>query len=222
MIISYEHEFIYLRTRKTGSTSLEIALSSICGPNDVITSVCERDERLRVELGGKSPQNTQTRNGVAPYNHMTAAEAKVFAGEEVWERFVKFTVERDPLEKVVSLYFHRYKSEPRPTLDSFIDSGEALDAWNLPIYAIAERIEVDIIGNYRYLPQFITDIERAGIVPCLPVLGAAKSQFRIDQRPAADILSPDQKSRVLEGFRGEPDFGDEVCIRFNKGVPVAY
>ncbi len=44
MILSHEHRFIYIKTYKTGSTSIEAALSAVCGPDDVIT---EASERLR-------------------------------------------------------------------------------------------------------------------------------------------------------------------------------
>ncbi len=37
VIVSHEHGFIFMKTRKTAGTSVEIALSRICGPDDVIT-----------------------------------------------------------------------------------------------------------------------------------------------------------------------------------------
>ena len=41
-IISHRHRFIFVRTHKTASTSVEIALSRICGPEDVITPFPDR------------------------------------------------------------------------------------------------------------------------------------------------------------------------------------
>ena len=32
MILSHEHKFIFLRTKKTAGTSIELALSELCGP----------------------------------------------------------------------------------------------------------------------------------------------------------------------------------------------
>ena len=57
MIVSHEHRFIFIKTRKTAGTSIEISLSKYCGPNDIITPIAEVDEKIRESLGHKGPQN---------------------------------------------------------------------------------------------------------------------------------------------------------------------
>ena len=47
MILSHEHKFIYIKTYKTGPTSIEAALSSVCGPKDVITQASEELRGVR-------------------------------------------------------------------------------------------------------------------------------------------------------------------------------
>ena len=42
MILSHTHKFIYIKTYKTASTSIEAALSAVCGPDDVITPASEQ------------------------------------------------------------------------------------------------------------------------------------------------------------------------------------
>ena len=57
MIISHKHKFIFLKTVKTAGTSIEIALSKYCGPDDIITPASPEDEITRSELGYPGPQN---------------------------------------------------------------------------------------------------------------------------------------------------------------------
>jgi hypothetical protein len=47
MIVSHEHKFIFLKTKKTAGTSIELALNALCGPDDVITPLTTIDEALR-------------------------------------------------------------------------------------------------------------------------------------------------------------------------------
>jgi hypothetical protein len=37
MIISHKHKFIFIKPQKSAGTSVELLLSRICGPDDVIT-----------------------------------------------------------------------------------------------------------------------------------------------------------------------------------------
>lgn len=58
MIISHEHRFIFLRTAKTASTSIETALSRICGDRDILTPDSPEDDRRKLEMGGVFPRTT--------------------------------------------------------------------------------------------------------------------------------------------------------------------
>jgi hypothetical protein len=56
MILSHKHKFIFIKGRKVAGTSAEIALSQICGPEDIITPITPSDERFRVGTPGE-PRN---------------------------------------------------------------------------------------------------------------------------------------------------------------------
>jgi hypothetical protein len=106
VIVSHRHRFIFLKTKKTAGTSLEIALAGVCGPEDVITPIPDVDEAERRRLGHRGPQNTAVpvglyrsqdllqlalhRRRLAFTNHTPALEARQLVGREVWESYYKF------------------------------------------------------------------------------------------------------------------------------------
>jgi hypothetical protein len=46
MIISHDHKFIFIKSKKTAGTSIELALRPLCGREDIIAPVREEDEPM--------------------------------------------------------------------------------------------------------------------------------------------------------------------------------
>jgi hypothetical protein len=131
MIISHEHKFIFLKTKKTAGTSIELALSQLCGPEDVIAPLTKIDEKLRAGKRGaqnwwNSPRPFWKRHWLkhSPqdygfYNHMPAEEARALLNDDkVWKSYFKFAFDRNPWERQVSLHHHRYRQEKTPPRSS--------------------------------------------------------------------------------------------------------
>ena len=57
MIYSEKLKLVFIKGKKVAGTSVEILLSSLCGPNDIITPITPIDEKLRLSNGGLPPQN---------------------------------------------------------------------------------------------------------------------------------------------------------------------
>ena len=68
MIISHLHKFIFIKTKKTASTSIEVGLSGICGPRDSITPLMQPDEARRRKMGYRGMQNFKLRDGKQIHN----------------------------------------------------------------------------------------------------------------------------------------------------------
>ena len=56
MILSHAHRFIFIKGIKVAGTSAEIALSQLCGRDDIITAITAADERYRLGTRGE-PRN---------------------------------------------------------------------------------------------------------------------------------------------------------------------
>ncbi|WP_106403733.1 sulfotransferase family protein [Actinocorallia populi] len=219
MIVLDGPGLIVVRTRKTASTSLEIALSALAGPDDIITSLSPRDEELRRTEGGRPPQNhlhPGLHAGPAPappgvcgrvrfYNHMPARHLRAELGAP-WERYVSVAVERNPFEKVASLYFHRHRNPHlRPSMEEFIATGEFADALNWPLYTDHDgRVMVDHLLRHEHLEEQLADLcELVGLPPLR--LPHAKAHFRPPGLHYRDVLDAAARQAVEEAYTREFD-----------------
>ena len=207
MIASYSSNFIFLKTRKTGGTSVEIVLSSWCtGSDDVCTRILPADEITRREYGGLKPRSQH--KGVRINNHMPAERVReIFP--DLWDRAFKFTIERHPYEKAVSRVYWNigrrggdpvadFESELEATLDGriFIDRH---------IYMVDDKLAVDEVIDYAHMWPRLAQLGHGWGKTLPKELPQAKGQHRKDRRPAADILTPDQKHRIREACAFEFD-----------------
>lgn len=208
MIVSHKYKFIYIRCIKTASTSTELALSRICGPDDVITSIdSPQDEALRRQIGGRGPQHNLNRDGtIRFYGHMSAAGIRSLINEDAWASYYKWCVERDPYDKVISYYDYYYRdTDDRPPLLEFLEShGAIMRAVNFYRYTINEKVVVDRILRYEHLA---TELEQMAAQLGLPaeatMLPRAKAQFRRDRRHYSTLYTPAERDLVAKLFAHE-------------------
>jgi hypothetical protein len=232
MILSHKYRFIFLKTRKTAGTSIEIALSRYCGRRDVLTPIHDEDEAVRRALG-RGPQNYgpplreyslrdwlrlllkgRRKSGARFYNHISAREVRAHVGENVWRSYFKFCFERDPWDKVLSQYY--FDNQGRPDFDDFVRHA---DLWSdYDNYTCDGRLAVDWIGRYETLRQDLDRVCRRLGIPFDGWLPRAKGQYRQDRRPPAAVYTPEQARLVGARFAREIEllsyrFGDLAAAR---------
>ena len=206
MIISHRHRCVYVKTRKTASTSIEIALSKFCGPDDVITEIVARDERVRQDLGYRGPQNFAAVSvggeSITVANHSPAVVAREILGDS-WSEYLAFTVERNPFDRVISQYYWELplwerKGVAPPSLGEFLAdrSAEVLSNW--PLYADGPSVIVDHVGRYESLDADLRLIsERIGLPEPIDVSQIrTKTGWRKDRRCYRDVLSAADRNLV--------------------------
>lgn len=170
MIASHAHRFVFVKTRKTAGTSLEIALSRHCGPDDIVTRISPADEELRAAAGGVPPQNDAT--SPSSYAHMGARRVIKVIGRETWDDYFTFAVERNPFDVVASSW--RYSArKPSYTLTfaEFVRTPRRLDrlALNERLYRMGGSLIVDRVYRYEELPAAVADLSsRLGLELDLP------------------------------------------------------
>ena len=130
---------MFIKTNKTAGTSVEIALSRFCGPDDVITPVSKTDEIKRKELGGSGPQNCYAPLGaygardwlrllfrfkrkLKYYNHISAADVRDLVSAETWDTYYKFCIVRNPWDRFLSFYYWQNRKQTKPSLSEFMAS----------------------------------------------------------------------------------------------------
>ena len=108
MIISHRHKFIFIRPRKIASTSISLALARSLGGSDVLLFAFP-ELRPLAGLDGDEFQPVRQQNGDAMGSlgaHALPRALRDQLGEDVWQRYLKFTVVRNPWDLFVSLHVH--------------------------------------------------------------------------------------------------------------------
>lgn len=211
MLISHPCRFIYLKTRKTGGTSVEMYFEPYC-----VDLKCYSGEERR--LAAESEFGVVgSRLGPADsrwYNHMPAEEIRERAGRQVWESYYKFCVIRNPFDKVISWFWHEAGEDGREKLRAadFTDVRRSFAAWtelkHFPvdrwIYTIAGKPAVDRFIRYERLADDLREVCTRLGVPWQPArLGRYKGGFRKRAERFEEYYTAETANRVAEVFAWE-------------------
>ncbi|MGI8852397.1 MAG: sulfotransferase family 2 domain-containing protein [Methyloceanibacter sp.] len=224
MIISHEHKFIFLKTKKTAGTAIEAALSELCGPSDVITPYREESEMDRKGLG---PQNYRIEHPLKPkrplwrkllgrperyyhhsvgfYEHMPASRVRDYVGEEVWRSYFKFAFDRNPWDRQVSWYLYKTKTKRfRPSFERFMQDRRHAFVTNYAIYTIDGGLAVDFVGRYENLQDELAKaLDLAGVGRHLEVPRTNVTPDKDQARDYRSYYSDATRERVAEWYAPE-------------------
>ncbi len=171
MIISHHHRFIFVKTRKTGGTSIEIALSTFCGDDDVIAPITPIDELQRLDAGCACRNYSNDREREQAYldelrenrqlqrlpkdlrssliysSHTSLAEA--LALDPAIADYTVISLDRHPYSKAVSLADHRNNSASYRRGEGFNSDLDTIRA-KLDTMADDPRFQADLSNWVLY------------------------------------------------------------------------
>jgi len=220
MIVSHAHRFIFIKSRKVAGTSVEVFLSQFCGDDDIITPL-GADEALRQSGGRNFWFSTPGRGNRllrlwgkvlgrpsigyrGYYPHIPAKEIRRLLGDETWNNYFKFTIERNPWDRQVSLYHWHYRDrEHKPSFDLFIRSPfHRKISSNFDTYAINGAVAADYVCRYESLEQDLQDVLREIGIDAKVDLPRAKGSHR-NGRPWRDYYTPRTRDIVGRWYARE-------------------
>ena len=221
MIVCHKYKFIFIKTGKTAGTSIEIALSKFCGSEDIITPFEPEDEEIRRSLSYRGPQNyviPKSRYSIRDWirflrlklkgnkmlhqfrRHDSAEKIKKYIGDEIWNSYFKFCVERNPWDRIISRYYWDNQTEPRPSVSEFLESAWALrlQCEGIDLYTINGKIVVDKMCFYENLENDLEDVRLRLGLPEKLFMPNAKGSHRKDRRSYREVLNLEQAEKIRE------------------------
>lgn len=92
------------------------------------------------------------------WNHMPAAAIRARIDKDIWDRYYKFSIERNPWDKTISTYFwDLYKEKHNMSFRDFVLSGQGLNS-HFNHYSINGVVAVDRLLRYERIAQEIGEV----------------------------------------------------------------
>lgn len=205
MLLSHRKKFIYLKTKKTAGTSIEMALEPYARPEED-NAPWSHSQVMLVSDAGIVGARGKGSKGKMWFSHMPAKRVRKQLDKKVWQSYTKICAVRNPWDKVVSFFHMRHpKIKERPREEIFSTFREWLPqadnlGEDLPIYAINGRAAANEIIRYDNLEaDFARVCEVIGVPPVsLEVIkGESRGEERIDFR---DYYDDAARAFVAERF----------------------
>lgn len=230
MIISHQHRYIFLKTRKVGGSSVEMHLRQHCGPDDIVTPLLEEEELQARAIGARAASAILQRPRfpweMHPkaleqlrrkrrwpvvhewWEHESASSVRRKVGTRIWGEYFRFSIVRNPWDCTISRYFWiKSRRHPTITLDAAIDHAGS-DNWR--ILSIRNQVAVHAVARFEHLLSDVADIcARIGLPRpvTLPRLKTGIRPPRVDYR---EFLTRAQADRIARLCKKEIDtFGYE-------------
>jgi len=202
MIVSYEHKFIFVKTKKTAGSTLEKLLFPYLDDYD-ICSGSTRDNTPSLGIPPNTNGHISWREIKGKYIHPTHFSQ--------WDDYFKFTIERNPWDKMVSAYYWHQKIKPQQFLGMDFETY-CLTCPLIPndtqLYTdtsnLMNSLMVDKVYKYEDMMKMYNDLnERFGFNITEEEVTGTKLKSDIRKvRDYHDIHTPKTRDMVAKKFSG--------------------
>jgi hypothetical protein len=216
MLVSHLNKFIFTKTQKTGGTSVEVFFERHCFPKGEWTFSGGRDQYVNDETGIVGYRGGKLNPTPIFYNHMSALELKQKLAPEIWKKYFKFTVIRNPFDKMVSAFYHIEKSRNQGKYLND-DSNDVIrfrrwvqgggKVYDRHAYIIDDKVALDYFIRYENLKEDIAFVcNKVGIDCDLNNLPNLKSQHRDRSFSLNEMYDEKTEALVRKYYKFEIDF----------------
>ena len=201
MLLSWQHNFLFIKTPKTAGTSIEVDLAGCIGDDAIVTPIAP-------PLAGHTARNYAHADGDF-FNHIDARTVRARIGVEAFDRLFKFCVEREPVAKCLS-HFHMLKRAPESAAhyagmswDDYCKAGKFPNSMMQYTERANSRtrLMVDRILPYETLASDLPPLLEALGVAGFKFQTQAKSEFSRDSLVRVEDVTDEQRETIYRAFK---------------------
>lgn len=225
MIISHTHKFIFIKSEKTAGTSIEAILSTFCGGDDVVVPI--NDFRHNRTESGEFIHRAM--NADEEYRqigqHVDAETIRRKESADVWNRYFKFSIVRNPWDRTLSDFYWKRRQDPalqprkrfyhrlgvpfdeighlQKPLTDFLNSEDYVN--NDRFYVIDDELCVDFVIRYEHLEEDLLELGARLELPPIE-LPRLKTGFRQKKHHYSEYFNDSNRQRVAAKHRNDIRF----------------
>lgn len=213
VLVSHTHRFIYLKTKKTASTSVEMFFEPFCLPSGMPVGEEYRDEYISETGIVGSRRGRDLRQQATWQQHMRAFSVLRKAGLYTFARYFKFTTVRNPYSRTLAAFRYSFFRNPKRIANMPFDTHKKLfNEWldknyervqDRRMYRIAGLPIADAYIRYEHMQQDIASVCSQLGLPCdLERLPHKKKMPRPDEH-YLEYYTTENQERIARTYSWE-------------------